>query len=452
MKTLYIFTRDLRIEDNKTFYEASKNTFLLAPIFIFTPEQVTSNSYKSDNSVKFMINSLKELNKNLKNTLTLFYGEIDKVLEKLIKRQNFNKIFITKDYTPYSNKRQNILQNICNKHNISLHIIEDYCLYNPGTVLTGSGTAYQKYTPYYRSALKIDPDKPLKKQKIPKLLKLKSDYDFTKADKLYKDNPEINRKGGREEALKNLALIKDQKNYEKTRNDLEKETTNLSAYIKFGCISIREVYWKVRTVFNKNHPIISQLIWHDFYYQIGVAFPHVIGSSLKEKYDAIVWSSDKSTLKAWKEGKTGYPIVDAAMSQINQTGYMHNRGRLITASFLVKTLLHNWQDGEKYFAQKLSDYDPLVNNGNWQWCSSSGADSQPYFRIFNPWLQSKKFDPNGIYIKKWLPQLKDVEPKHLHEWDKYYKEYEGKINYPKPIVNYKEAKEKVLKAYKKALY
>jgi deoxyribodipyrimidine photo-lyase len=452
MKSLYIFTRDLRIEDNKTFNKASKSSSLLAPIFVFTPEQVTSNSYKSDNAIQFMINCLKELNKNLKNALSLFYGETDKIVEKLIKRHSFKQIFITKDYTPYSNKREEKLQKICDKNNATLFVIDDYCLHNPGTILTGGGTAYQKYTPYYRSALKIDPDKPLKKEKLPKLLKLKSDYDFTKADKLYKENPEINREGGREEGLKNLALIKEQKNYGATRNDLEKETTNLSAYNKFGCISIREVYWKVRTVFNKNHPLIAQLIWRDFYYQIGVAYPHVIGSSLKEKYDSIVWDSDKSTLKAWKEGRTGYPIVDASMNQINKTGYMHNRGRLIVASFLVKTLLHSWQEGEKYFAQKLSDYDPLVNNGNWQWVSGSGADSQPYFRVFNPWLQSKKHDPDGKYIKKWLPQLKDVEPKHLHEWDKYCNEYKGKIDYPSPIVDYKEAKEKTLKAYKKALY
>ena len=171
------------------------------------------------------------------------------------------------------------------------------------------------------------------------------------------------------------------------RNDLEKKTSNLSAYIKFGNVSIREVYWKIRNLFSKNHSIISQLIWHDFYYQVSVAFPHVIGASLKEKYDDIEWNKNELTLKAWKEAKTGYPIVDAAMTQLNTTGYMHNRGRLITASFLVKTLLHNWQDGEKYFAQQLSDYDVNVNNGNWQWVSGSGADSMPYFRVFNPWLQ-----------------------------------------------------------------
>ena len=140
------------------------------------------------------------------------------------------------------------------------------------------------------------------------------------------------------------------------------------------------------------------------------------------------------------------------MAQINQTGYMHNRGRMIVASFLIKTLLHDWQEGEKYFAQKLSDYDPLVNNGNWQWVSSSGADSQPYFRVFNPWLQSAKFDPNAAYIKTWLPKLKDIPPKHLHQWDKYCDKYKGVVDYPSPIINYKKSKDLAMKAYKEALY
>lgn len=453
MKSIYIFTRDLRIQDNRTFFEANKESSLIAPIFIFTPEQVgNKNQYRSDNSVQFMIESLEELNTTLKNALALFYGEFDKTVEQLIKRIKPDSVYMTKDYTPYAMKREAKINKVCNSNKVKFHLIEDYCLNNPGTILTGGGTAYQKYTPYYKSALKVDPPKVESLKKVKKLLKLKSNYTFKKAHTLYTPNLEINMSGGRSHGLKQLDLLKDQKDYGTTRNDLEKKTSNLSAYIKFGNISIREVYWKVRKLFSKNHSIISQLIWHDFYYQVSVAFPHVIGASLKEKYDAIVWSKDELTLKAWKEAETGYPIIDAAMTQLNTTGYMHNRGRLITASFLVKTLLHNWQDGEKYFAQQLSDYDVNVNNGNWQWVSGSGADSMPYFRVFNPWLQSAKFDKNATYIKKWLPKLKDVPSKHLHEWFKFCDEYKGKIDYPVPIVDYKKAKERVLKAYKKALY
>ena len=451
MKSLYIFTRDLRTHDNQTFIEACKNSTHVAPIFIFTPQQVTSNSYKSDNAIQFMISSLKELDTELKNSLSLFYGDNNGIVESLINEGNFKNVYITKDYTPFAVKREDNLKALCKKYNVQLHIVHDYVLHRPGTILTGSGTAYKKYTPYYRSALKVDPDS-VTKVVLPKLLKTDSNYTFKKAEKLYRLNPSINMKGGRSHGLKMLTALKNHKAYSDTRNDLEKQTTNLSAYIKFGNISIREIYWKVRELFGKNHGLISQLIWHDFYYQVGVAFPHVIGGSLKPQYDNIVWSSDRSTLEAWKQGKTGYPIVDAAMAQINQTGYMHNRGRMIVASFLIKTLLHDWQEGEKYFAQKLSDYDPLVNNGNWQWVSSSGADSQPYFRVFNPWLQSAKFDPNAVYIKRWLPRLKTIPPKHLHQWDKYCAKYKGSVDYPSPIVNYKEAKDLAMKAYKQALY
>lgn len=446
MKILYIFTRDLRIVDNNTFNVAISNATILSPIFIFTPEQVTRNSYKSDNAIQFMIESLEDLSKELKNSLSLFYGDTIKTVEKLIKRQNFEQVYITKDYTPYANKRENKLQRLCNKYNVELNIIEDYCLNNPNTVLTGAGTAYQKYTPYYRSCIEIDPDKPTNKKKLPKLLKLYSKYS---PDELYVENDDIHVRGGRKEGLKRLIQIKNHKNYNIDRNDLNLETTNLSAYNKFGCISIREVYWKIRKIFGKNHNLISQLIWRDFYYQLGVAFPHVIGSSLKSNYDRIKWNNNKAMLKAWKKGKTGFPIVDAAMTQLNETGYMHNRGRLIVSSFLVKTLLCDWREGEKYFAQCLCDYDPLVNNGNWQWTSGSGADSQPYFRIFNPWSQSKKHDKDALYIKYWLPELKDIPSNHIHKWYDYCDLY--KVKYPNPIVDYNNAKLKVLKEYKRAL-
>ena len=451
MSSLYIFTRDLRVNDNSALIEANKNSTRIAPIFVFTPEQVDKNKYKSSNAIQFMVESLHDLNKQLNNGLSLFYGEHNNIVDQLLKRVKFKQVYITKDYTPYAKKREDALKQVCDKHKVEFCCIDDYCLNVPGTILTKTGTPYQKYTPYYRSALKVEPRKIIELKKLKKRLKLKSNYNFKKAGTLFTQNNDINMFGGREYGLKQLALLKDQKDYGKTRNDLELQTSNLSAYIKFGNVSIREVYWKVRSMFGKNHPIIAQLIWHDFYYQIGVAFPRVFGSSLKEKYDKIVWSDDKSTLKAWQTGRTGYPVVDAAMTQLNETGYMHNRGRLIVASFLVKTLLHSWQDGEQYFAQQLSDYDPLVNNGNWQWIYG-GADSQPYFRIFNPWLQSGKFDPKGTYIKKWLPQLSSVPAKQLHEWFKYCDEYKGKIDYPAPIVDYKKAKDKVLKAIKKALY
>lgn len=476
MKSLYIFTRDLRTYDNRSFYDATMKSTELIPVFIFTPEQVMkrrNNDYRSNNAIQFMVESLKDLDNQLDNNLNLFYGSVGVVVEALLRESIRRKdpidyIYMAKDYTPYSVKRGDIIRRLCEKYGndraVIFNEVEDYCLYNPGEVLTGGGAPYQKYTPYYRAALKNDPPGVIKKNGNVRLIKLRKGsgmsgmsgmsgvemYNFRDAGDLYVENMDINRRGGRIEGLKLLNKIGEQKDYGKTRNDLERNTTELSAYIKFGNISIREVYWKVRDMFGVGHGLIGQLVWHDFYYQLGYAFPEVFGSALKEKYNGIKWSNDKGTLNAWKDGRTGFPIVDACMMQLNETGYMHNRGRLIVGSFLVKLLLHDWQDGEKYFAQRLSDYDPLVNNGNWQWVASTGADSQPYFRIFNPWLQSKRFDPRGTYIKRWLPELKDIPAKELHEWDRYYLNYTN-LNYPKPIINYKRAKEMVLEAYKRVL-
>ena len=236
------------------------------------------------------------------------------------------------------------------------------------------------------------------------------------------------------------------KNYNDDRNKLPLETTQLSAYIKYGCVSVREVANAFKTI----DSLYRQLIWREFYAHILNDYPYTLYGPLKEKYQNIKWSTSKPHLNSWKEGKTGYPIVDAAMTQLNTTGYMHNRGRLITACFLIKTLLINWQEGEKYFATKLTDYDPASNNGNWQWVASTGADSQPYFRIFNPWTQSKDYDPECIYIKKWLPQLETVNNKHIHKWDEHYKSYEN-VKYCKPIVDYKEQREKAIEMYKQII-
>lgn len=443
MKSLYLFTRDLRTEDNTSLITCCKESSTVYPIFIFNEKQVSSkNKFRSSNAIQFMIESLEDLEKSLKS-LTFFHGNFENIIDKLLKTEKIDSIFTTKDYTPFASKRQQILINLCKKHSKQLCIIEDYCLYYPET----SGIkVYQKFTPYYNACIKSgDPSKINKSKLSTKFSKLPGNYDLKKARILYSCNERLNRRGGRVLGIERLNAIKDHGKYDDDRNSLNKKTTELSAYIKFGCVSIREVYWRVRDLFGKKHPLIRQLIWHDFYYQLGYAFPHVLeGKALKEKYDKIKWSNDKKLFNAWKKGQTGYPIIDACMTQLNETGYMHNRGRLIVASFLVKILLIDWREGERYFAQMLEDYDPLVNNGNWQWVSGSGADSQPYFRIFNTWLQSKKFDPNGDYIKKWLPQLKDVPPKQLHEWDKYHSD-----KYIKPIVDYSVEKKKVLEAYKK---
>ena len=257
-------------------------------------------------------------------------------------------------------------------------------------------------------------------------------------------NPNILVHGGRTNAITQLKVAaKNIKNYPRTHNELSQPTSQLSAYIKFGCISIREVY----KTFRSKHDFIRQLFWRDFYANILYSFPQVLGHALKPNYNKVRWHHNTNWFNAWTKGETGFPVVDAGMRELNETGYMHNRARLITSSFLIKTLLIDWQKGEQYFAKKLTDYDPASNNGNWQWTAGSGADSQPYFRIFNPWLQGENFDPNCEYIKKWVPELKDVPVKDILHWEDTYSQYKN-IKYPRPICNYEEQKDKALTMYK----
>jgi deoxyribodipyrimidine photo-lyase len=448
MKSIFLFRRDFRIIDNTGLNKCFEESNTVYPIFIFTPIQIKNNPYKSSNCVQFMIESLEELSKE--TNLSLFYGNNNKVIEEIIKKNKINAIYTNTDYTPFAVKRDKELQKLCDKHKVKLSLSHDVCLYEPGTIKTKSGTVYQKFTPFYNTVLPIKVNEPHTKKKKTKKLKNKYSIDFSKTKKFYKYNKKINVTGGRKEAKKILDNIKDFKDYDKTRDLLSQETTHLSCYIKFGCVSIREVYHSIKKKFSIKHSLIRQLIWRDFYYHLGFGFPKVLGAPLKKQYGDIKWSYDKNQWYAWIEGKTGYPIVDAGMRQLLTTGYVHNRARLIVASFLIKNLQHNWLDGEKFFAQQLVDYDVLVNNGNWQWVAGTGADSQPYFRIFNPWAQSKKFDKDCIYIKHWIPELKDVPTKDIHNWEKAYTKYSN-IDYPKPIVDYKKSRELTLNMYKKAL-
>jgi deoxyribodipyrimidine photo-lyase len=263
------------------------------------------------------------------------------------------------------------------------------------------------------------------------------------------ENENLHVHGGAHNGQKILHRLKKCKDYLKERDIPALEaTTNLSAYLKFGCVSPREAADAIKSHLGPHHPLIRQLYWRDFFYHIVAHNPSVFGHAYHKKYDHLWWSKSKADFGKWCEGKTGFPIVDAGMRQLNETGYMHNRVRMIVASFLTKDLHINWQWGEKYFAQQLVDYDPALNNGNWQWSASTGADAQPYFRIFNPWTQQKKFDPHCDYIKKWVPELAKVEPKIIHSW---FKETSPVIKgYPRPMVDHEEERKIALKAYKAA--
>ena len=408
-----------------------------------------------------------------------------KIIQQIIKNEKISKVFWNRDYSPYAKERDYKIERMCAQMNVSCLISSDYYLNEPGTILTKSGTYYLKYTPYMKRAIKRirymmrEWSSDLIKEKN-KAIKIKSFLlDETKYEQLVtlsqikkhipasdyqtsiSNEPEETQDKYyiRSKLMNALESSQTENKYSENRDVLNLETTRLSAAIKFGIVSIREVYWAYRN----NITFIKQLIWRDFYAQIMDSNPRVIDGKfmdtdddnlreLKTQYSNLIWPNKITNIRGrnlfqrWCEGNTGYPVVDAGMREMNSTGYMHNRARLITASFLIKTLLIDWKEGERYYATRLRDYDPASNNGNWQWVAGTGADSQPYFRIFNPWLQSKKHDPDAIYIKKWIPELKEVEVKHIHEWYKYHDLYEG--DYPAPLVDYKTQKVKALKMYK----
>lgn len=453
--TIFIFRRDLRLIDNTGLNYAMSNYENIIPIFIFTPEQVTNtNTYRSENAIQFMIESLVELNDELVQKdlrLYMFTGDNLTVLENIFTQLTVDNVIFNMDYTPYAIKRDKSIHQLCDKHNINCSQIEDYLLREIGVMNKKDGEPYTVFTPFKNNGLKIPIEKP-SKQRIKNIVKIK--LENAKGPIKHKMNKNILVHGGRKAGLKRLLKIKEHNNYDDNRNMLSEPTSLLSAYIKFGCISIREVYWMIRDELGINSQLLAQIFWREFYYYIAYYYPHVLrGKNFNPKYDNIVWKWSKKHFNAWCTGNTGYPIVDAGIRELLHTGYMHNRARLITSNFLNRILGMDWRHGEQYFAQKLTDYDPAVNNGNWGWISSTGTDPKPYFqRLFNPWLQSKKYDPDAEYIKKWLPNLQNIPANELHNWEKHYNHYDlSDIQYCKPIVDYVTARKLSIEQYRKAI-
>ena len=462
---LFIFRRDFRVIDNNGLNMANSICKNIYPIFIFTPEQVTDkNKFKSSNAVQFMIESLQDLSEQIKKMgsakgyspkkLLCFHGDNESIISYLIVALNIQVVCFNADYTPYAIKREQDIMSLCERVDVDVVYDHDYYLHVPGLVLNGSGNMYQKFTPYYNAAMKIQIKPPAGLKKIcfvSPSAELKHEISLDDAMKRFVGNvnPNIMVNGGRKNAMKQIRSFDASNasdNYSRTRNDLSQSTSQLSAHIKFGCVSIREVYQTFRT----NHDFVRQLFWRDFYACILYAFPHVLGSAMKLNYNKIKWNHNSNWFKKWCDGNTGFPVVDAGMRQLNQTGYMHNRARLIVMSFLVKTLCLDWRLGEKYFASKLTDYDPASNNGNIQWVMGGGSDSNPFFRIFNMWRQTEEHDANCEYVKKWIPELREVPVKDILHWDTEWMKHEDG-GYPKPMVDYLVQKELVLKMYGDAL-
>lgn len=460
MFVLFIFRRDLRIEDNLALNEAiryaEENNCKLILAFTFTKKQIRSNQYFSHNAFRFMMESLIELNESsLQERLSLFE---DENFYKTI--DNLKAIFYNKDYTPYARKRDAQIVRYCKVKDIHCFTKQDYTLHKINTILNGKSEPYRVFTHFYKNAIKNHKivekvttsntflENVVKKGTIESFEKcsyFKLAFDQSKTVQ----NTAIG-KGGRKNALIILDLIDSGtfKNYKTRRDDPsdKNSTTLLSAFLKFGCIGIREVFRVVQEKYGIEHDLIKQFYWKEFYANITYNFNHVLegmtnsdssNKSYDTKFDSIEWKNNDEYFMKWCKGETGFPIVDAGMRQLNQTGYMHNRLRMITASFLIKNLHIDWRKGEKYFANKLIDYDPSSNNGGWQWVNGSGTNTAPYNRILNPWTQQKRFDPKCVYIRKWVEELKDVKNNSdIHKWNSKNIEYMKDVAYFAPIVDH----------------
>ncbi|MCX8197066.1 MAG: DNA photolyase family protein [Candidatus Micrarchaeota archaeon] len=432
--SIFVFRRDLRLDDNTGLIAALKSSEKVFPCFIFDPRQ-TSGKYFSPNAFQFMCESLEELNNELKakgSRLHIFIGLPHIIIPKIAARIGADAVFINRDYTPFSINRDKEIAWACSKMRVAVRHFSDYLLTEPELLISNSGAPLTVFSQFYRKALQF-PVRPPEKNRLRNYYS--QPLDFEQSIPKFAGNPDIFCHGGRKNAKKIIANLPQLANYKDARDyPALSATTGLSAHHKFGTISIRESYYAIVKLFGFRHELVRQLYWRDFFTYIGFHYPHVFGKPFRLKYAGIKWKTKSQHFNAWKEGKTGVPIVDAGMRELNKTGFMHNRVRMITASFLVKDLHIDWREGERYFATKLVDYDPAVNNGNWQWVASTGCDSQPYFRVFNPWLQQKKFDPDCAYIKKWVPELSDLPPLAIHEL--YRNQKMRPRDYPPPIVDH----------------
>ena len=428
--SLFLFRRDLRLVDNTALNEALRRGKPVLAVFIVNPSLMERWKH-SRRRLAFLFQSLQQLQvavSQLGGTLVLATGEPEKVLPSLINRFEIDRVFVNRGYTPYGRSQDRRLENLTREMNIGFVALDDANLNPPPLVLKGDGSPYTVFTPYFRKAATFPVMPPAALEK----------GEFLHADDMGGWPAELNGyqriqvprfEPGEAGALKATASMSSLTKYEVQRDvPASEHTSHLSAHLRFGTCSARQVHSAVRESLADQHPLIRQLYWRDFYHQIGWHFPHVFGHAFRRHYDAIPWRTDADVLDLWKEGKTGFPIVDAGMRELASTGYMHNRVRMVTASFLTKNLHLDWRLGEAYFAEQLIDYDPAVNNGNWQWSASTGCDAQPYFRIFNPWRQQQKFDKDCVYIKQWVPELEPYPAQVIHKLEK-----EGDFYLPKIV-------------------
>lgn len=437
-RAIFLFRRDLRVHDNTGLIKAVTEASEVLPCFIFDPRQYRDHPYRSVPGLEFMLESLRELDEELqRHGGTLFIAEGDPVeqLRALVTSEQIDAVYFNRDYSPFARARDKAIHDALASSGIKVHHFADTLLREPEEALKDDGTPYSVFTPFYKRTRTAPVDSP---RKIPSARWLHPastrnlGLDFL--DRVHTGvMPGRIDKGGRTNGLAILRRAESFSEY-KDRRDFPSisGTTRLSPHNKFGTVSIREAFHTFAALGAVGEPLVRQFYWRDFFTHVGFHWPHVFGKAFKPNFDRVEWVDNEENFTRWCDGETGFPIVDAGMRELRETGYMHNRVRMITASFLTKDLHIDWRDGERHFARHLVDYDPCVNNGSWQWASSTGCDAQPYFRIFNPWLQQAKFDPDAAYVKRWVPELRDLSPARIHALA----EEEGYGRYPRPMVDH----------------
>jgi deoxyribodipyrimidine photo-lyase len=426
--TLFWFRRDLRLEDNTGLFYALQQEKNVLPLFIFDRNILDRLEDKADARVEFIHSQLLEIKTKLGqkgSSLLIKYGKPEDIYPELLQEFDIHSVYTNRDYEPYAKERDAKVESILKEKGVTFLSFKDQVIFEPGEILNGSGEFYKVFTPFSRNWLE--------KYKSTKVQTL----DAPNWKNLYSISPldmiSLAEMGFEKTSISIPPKVTDEdliSHYDKTRNfPAQNGTTRLGIHLRFGTISVRKL---AQVAARLNETYLNELIWREFYMMILAYSPQVTERAFKPSYDHIPWRNNEMEFQAWCEGRTGFPIVDAGMRELNTTGYMHNRVRMVVASFLTKHLLIDWRWGEAYFAKKLLDFDLAANNGGWQWAAGTGTDAQPYFRVFNPDSQTEKFDKDLKYIKKWIPEI-------------------GTDKYPKPIVDHKFARVRAIDTYKQAL-
>ncbi|MEX1002597.1 MAG: deoxyribodipyrimidine photo-lyase [Crocinitomicaceae bacterium] len=421
--SIFWFRRDLRLIDNTALHYALESGRPVKALFIFD-ENIIEGLAENDARLNFIYEQLQIIHEKLTQygtALEVMKGKPENCWKQLIQDYEIDRVYINRDYEPYAIQRDKNVEEQLSNHGIELKTFKDQVIFEAREILKEDGEPYVVYTPYrkkWESTFISTEHTPLKNTQFNHF------YPFKKS---FPTRNTLNIKNNKIKVpdydLSNI------KNYTQTRDYPSIETSRLGPHLRFGTVSIRQL---IKKIGKKEETFKSELIWREFFMQILFHYPKTAERNFKSKYDGVEWRNDEADFNKWCEGKTGYPIVDAGMRQLNETGFMHNRLRMITAGFLCKHLLIHWSWGEAYFAQKLLDYELASNVGNWQWAAGTGVDAAPYFRIFNPITQTDKFDKDKTFIKKWLPEY-------------------GSEDYPEPMVDHKVARERCLKVYKKGI-